>query len=176
MPRERLPGAYLREKDLESLPGVVRYRPEAKYTYSAGQAYSEFLKGLKEGVIRGVECPRCGRVFVPPRSYCEYCFQPTTRWVDLPGTGTVNTAVVSYISTFRERLDKPEIIGVIRLDAPGYREDSYEFAGLFHRLCNVDPREVVDGSIIGAKVRPRWKPESERRGDINDIECFEPVR
>jgi uncharacterized OB-fold protein len=172
----RLPGVYLREGDLKTLPGLARYKPEARYEYSAGQAYSEFLRGLKEGIIKGVRCPRCGRVFVPPRAYCEYCFHPTGEWIALPGTGTVNTAVVSYISTFRERLDKPEIIGVIRLDAPGYRSDSYEFAGIFHRLCGVEPEEVVKGSIIGARVRPRWRPEAERRGDINDIECFEPVR
>ncbi len=176
MAGRKLPGTYLREKELEALPGLVRYKPVAKYSFSAGQAYSEFLRGLKEGVIKGVKCPRCGRVFVPPRIYCEYCFYPTRDWVTLPGTGTVNTAVVSYISTFREKLEEPEIIGVIRLDAPGYREESYEFAGLFHRLCDVRPEEVMDGSIIGAKVRPRWRPPNERKGDINDIECFEPMR
>ncbi len=172
---ERLPGRYLKSKEMYSLPGLVEYKPSARYSFSAGQAQSMFLEGLKRGKILGVECPSCKRVYVPPRAYCEYCFRATSRWVELDGVGWVHTAVVSYISTFRERMEEPEIVGVIRLNAPGYTSSSYEFAGLFHKLCNVKPEDVISGRIIGVKVRPRWKPESERRGDITDIECFEPV-
>ena len=169
------PGTYLKRQDLERLPGIIKYKPRAKYLFTAGQALSRFLKGLKEGKILGVRCPVCGRVYVPPRAYCEYCHVPTSEWVELPGTGVVHTAVVSYIATDRSRMEKPEIVGVIRLDAPGYKEDSYEFAGLFHKLCGVTPEQVMDGSVIGMRVKPRWKPPEERTGSITDIECFEPV-
>lgn len=173
----RLPGTYLKGSEMYSLPGLVEYRPNVKYEFTAGQAQGRFLQGLKEGRILGVKCPRCGRVYVPPRMYCEYCMAPTTEWVELSGEGEVHTAVVSYISTFRERLEKPEIIAVIRLYAPGYtgKPDEYEFPGLFHKLCNVEPDDVVSGRIIGARVRPRWRPPEERRGSVTDIECFEPV-
>jgi len=173
--RERLPGTYLRRDEMYRLPGLVRYKPRAKYSFSAGIAQTRFLQGLREGKILGVRCPVCGRVYVPPRAYCEYCHVPTSEWVELPGTGTIHTAVISYIGTFRERREKPEIVGVIRLDAPGYKEDGYEFAGLFHRLCGVSEDDVKSGRAIGMRVRPRWRPPEERRGDINDIECFEPV-
>ncbi len=172
---ENPPGTYLKRDQLEKLPGLIRYKPSVKYSFAAGQALSRFLKGLKEGKILGVKCPVCGRVYVPPRAYCEYCHVPTSEWVELPGTGTVHTAVISYIATDRRRVEKPEIVGVIRLDAPGYKEGSYEFAGLFHRLCGVKPEQVIDGSIIGMKVRPKWKPPEERVGSVNDIECFEVV-
>ncbi len=174
-PRTPLPGRYLRGREMYELPGLVRAEPRARYLFSAGQALSRFLQGLKEGRILGRRCPVCGRVYVPPRAYCEYCHVPTSEWVEVPGTGVIHTAVVSYIATDRSRLEKPEIVGVIRLDAPGYREDSYEFAGLFHRICGVTPEQVMDGSAIGMRVRPRWRPPEERTGSINDIECFEPV-
>ena len=169
------PGHYLKSKEMYSLPGLVEYKPRARYLFSAGQAQSRFLQGLKEGKILGVRCPRCGRVYVPPRMFCEYCHVPMDEWVELPGTGTIHTAVVSYIGTFRERREEPEIVGVVRLDAPGYTEGGYEFAGLFHRLCGITPEDVMSGRAIGMRVRPRWKPPEERRGDVNDIECFEPV-
>ncbi len=174
-PRTPLPGRYLSGREMYSLPGLVRDEPRVRYQFSAGQAQSRFLEGLKQGKILGVRCPKCGRVYVPPRAYCEYCHVPTRDWVELPGTGVVHTAVVSYIATDRRRMEKPEIVGVIRLDAPGYREDSYEFAGLFHRLCGITPEQVMDGSAIGLRVKPRWRPPEERTGSINDIECFEPV-
>ncbi len=173
--KEKLPGHYLKSKEMYELPGLVEYRPRVRYRFSAGQAQTRFLEGLKEGKILGVKCPRCGRVYVPPRAYCEYCYAATSEWVELPGTGVIHTAVISYISTFRERMEKPEIVGVVRLDAPGYKEDSYEFAGLFHKLCGVTEEDVKTGRAIGMKVKPRWRPPEERVGDVNDIECFEPV-
>lgn len=176
MKPERTPGRYIREEDLRRLPGVIEYKPVARYSYSAGQALSEFLRGLKEGRILGKLCPSCRRVLVPPRVYCEFCFTHTIEWVEVPGTGVVETAVVSYIGTARERLEKPEIIGVVRLDAPGYREGSFDFAGLFHRLCGVTEDDVKSGRVIGMRVRPRWRPPEERRGSMLDIECFEPVQ
>ncbi len=174
---KRLPGTYLSGEELYRLPGLVEHRPDAKYSFAAGQAISRFLEGLRRGVILGKRCPRCGRVYVRPRVYCEYCFSPTGEWVEVSGEGVVHTAVVSYITATRERMEKPEIVAVIRLEAPGYtgREDEYEFAGLFHRLCDVSEEEVMTGSIIGVRVRPRWKPEEQRVGSITDILCFEPV-
>ncbi len=169
------PGTYLKKSELEKLQGLIKYRPSVKYMFSAGQALSRFLKGLKEGKILGVRCPVCGRVYVPPRAYCEYCHAPTGEWIELPGTGVVHTAVVSYIAADRRRMEKPEIVGVIRLDVPGYKEDSYEFAGLFHKLCGITPEQVMNGKAIGIRVKPKWKPVEERTGSVTDIECFEPI-
>jgi len=169
------PGHYLKSREMYSLLGLVEYRPDARYLFTPGVSQSRFLEGLREGKILGRRCPSCGRVYVPPRSYCEYCMKPTREWVEVSGVGVVHTAVVSYISTFRERMEEPEIVAVIRLDAPGYTEGGYEFPGLFHRLCNVKPDDVISGRIIGMRVKARWKPREERRGDVNDIECFEPV-
>ena len=169
------PGGHgLRADELERLPGLVEYKPRARYHFSAGQAVGVFLEKLKEGKIVGAKCPRCGRVYVPPRSYCEYCLVPTTEYVEVPDRGVVHTAVVSYIHATRARLEKPEIVGVIRLEVPGYREDEYEFAGLFHKLCGVTPEDVESGRVIGMRVKARWKPPEEREGSITDIECFEP--
>lgn len=167
----RAPGRGLRSGELYRLPGLVEYRPRARYSFPAGQAISRFLEGLKEARILGSRCGSCGRVYVPPRAYCEYCFKASVEWVEVEDRGVVHTAVVSYISADRARLEKPEIVGVIRLEAPGHREGSYEFAGLFHRICNASPEDVFTGRIIGSRVRARWR--SERSGSINDIECFE---
>ena len=171
----RLEGTRLKEQDFQELPGVIYYKPYTRYKFSAGYAVSVFLEGLRNGKIIGAVCRRCGRVFVPPRSYCEYCHRPTDEFVELPDRGEISTAVISYISAKRGRLEEPVIVGVVRLETPGYRQDSYEFAGLFHRLCGVTEEDVKTGRAIGMKVKARWKPPEERRGSILDIECFEPI-
>jgi len=65
----------LKEEDLKRHP-VVEDKPKARYSYTAGQALSVFLNGLKEGKILGRKCNKCGRIYVPPRMYCEDCFVP----------------------------------------------------------------------------------------------------
>ena len=173
--KNMLEGTKLKEKDFAGLPGVVYYKGRAKYLFAAGEAQSVFLHGLRQGKIIGAVCRKCGRVYVPPRAYCEYCLRPTDGYIEVPDVGTISTAVVSYISADRGKLEEPVIVGVVRLDAPGYRDESYEFAGLFHKFCNVKPEDVVSGKVIGMKVKAKWKPERERRGSILDIECFEPI-
>ncbi len=171
----KAPGTPLSSKEMYQLPGTIEYTPVAKYRFTTGQALSKFLEELKRGRIAGRKCNNCGRVYVPPRMYCEFCYKPTSEWIYLEGTGTVVTAVVSYIGTARERLEKPEIIGIVKLDIDNKEPQGYDFPGLFHRFCNVSEDDVKTGKIIGARVRPRWKPEEERKGDITDIECFEPI-
>ena len=171
-----LPGTPISERELRELPGVVKYTPTAKYMFTAGQALSRFLHELKNGKIIGRRCNKCSRIYVPPRMYCEYCFKATDEWVEVPDTGVIHTVVVSYIAATRERLKEPVIIGVIRLDVPGYPDESYEFAGLFHRICGLKEDEVKSGKAIGMRVRARWKPKHERTGSILDIECFEVMR
>lgn len=145
---------------------TVEYKGKAKYSMSAGQAISRFLKELRLGRIVGRKCRKCGRVLIPPRMYCENCFRPTDEWVYVRPIGIVKTAAVSYIAATRERLKEPEVIGVIEfLDAPG--------SGIFHRL-KVKPEDVVSRKVFGLKVRAVWKPENERVGSINDILYFEP--
>ncbi len=159
----------LKEEELNS-HYTVNYKPEAVYSYTAGQALSKFLLGLKDGKILGRKCPKCGRVYVPPRMYCEDCYVPTSEWVEVKDEGIVMTAVASFISWTRDRLKEPEIVGVIRL-FPSSEKD-YVFPGLFHRIC-CSYEDVKSMRIMGKRVKAKWKPREKRTGSVEDIECFE---
>ncbi len=37
------------------------------YEFTAGLAQSRYLKGIAEGRFLGQRCPKCGKVYVPPR-------------------------------------------------------------------------------------------------------------
>jgi len=160
-------GTPLKEEDLKKVNTVV-YKPKAEYAYSAGQAQSKFLLSLKEKKIIGRKCNKCGRVYVPPRMYCDDCFRPTDEWIEVKDEGVVETVVASFISWTRERIEKPEIVGVIRL-FPSDDKD-WVFPGLFHRIC-ADFEDVKNMSVFGKKVKAVWKEN--RVGSIDDIECFE---
>jgi len=151
----------------------IEYVPAAKYSYAAGQATSKFLLGLKEKKVYGRLCKKCGRIYVPPKMYCEECFRPTDEWVEVSQYGIVQTAIATFVSWKRERLETPIIAGIIRLETPREFGDSYTFPGIFH-FINANYDEVKDLSIIGKRVKIVWNDE--RVGSILDIKYFEEVK
>ncbi len=146
------------------------------YRHSAGAAFSRFLEGLKNGKILGTRCENCGRVLIPPRIFCEWCFKDVDKWVEHPGTGIISTYSLSYIGTDpRVRFEKPVIVAVIWFDGTVKAVNSsrtvLHAAGMLHKVYGVDPEKVH----VGMRVKPVWRKPEERVGSILDIEYFAPV-
>jgi uncharacterized OB-fold protein len=157
-------GHSLSEKDFREAVGAVDFQVQARYAWDAGVAVSRYLRGLGEGRIRARECRSCRRILVPPRMFCEECFRPTDRWVEVRDTGRVNTFSICHIRWDMVKLDEPEIPAVIEIDgaSPGI--------GFMHKLGEVEPEDVR----IGMDVKAVWKPQGEREGSILDIRYFRP--
>jgi uncharacterized protein len=132
-----------------------------QYKWPMGEAERAFFGNLKDrAVLTGAHCRRCDRTMVPPRSFCEECFEREIEYVEVPPMGQLVTFAESYFSLDGKRLDEPFYVGVIRLDDTA--------GGLFHRLSpNGKTLE------IGMKVRAVFADD--RNGDILDIRHFEPV-
>ncbi len=134
------------------------------YAWDCGKAIGRYLEGLKEGKILGVKCPKCERIMVPPRIFCEWCFVLVEDFVELKDTGKINTFSISYISWDMKRLEKPQIPAVIEIDGAS------EGYGILQLVSEVDPKEVK----VGMRVKAVWKEEKEREGKITDIKYFKP--
>ena len=157
-------GVPLKEDDIEKQKVLtVTHHPNTKYAWATGVAVGEFLKGLKAGVITGSKCDECGRIVVPPRLFCEWCFRRTENWVKLPDTGSVNTFSVSYITADTTRVKEPLIPAVIEIDGTSG-------AGFLHFIGGVKPDQLK----IGMRVKASWVDASKRQGSITDIKHFAP--
>jgi uncharacterized OB-fold protein len=160
------PGVYLRESDFrEGNVLFTEWDPNLQYAWDAGVAIGRYLQELKNGRLMGVRCDECGRVVIPPRNFCEWCFLPMDDWAELPDTGTVNTFSLCYVTWDMQYLDDPQLPAVIDIDGTNPR------VGIMHMLGEVDPDDVK----IGMKVQAVWKPPEEREGSILDIKYFKPV-
>jgi uncharacterized OB-fold protein len=158
-------GVPLKEDDIERQKVLtVLYYPKAKYAWATGIAVGRFLRGMKEGEIIGSKCEHCGRIVVPPRIFCEWCFRRSENWVKLPDTGVVNTYSISYITTDTTRVKTPTIPAVIEIDGTSN-------AGLLHLIGDVKPEDVK----IGMRVKAVWLDQSKRTGSITDIKHFAPA-
>ncbi len=164
---DRWPGVELGPKDIEGrVVTSVRYRPAAKFAWSAGEAMSRFLAELQRGRLIARQCNTCRRILFPPRMFCEECYRPTDAWVYVRDTGTIETYSVSYLDTDARRITEPIFVGVVSIDGASPR------MGIMHYFGDVTKEEIR----IGMPVQAKWRPAEDRVGSVLDIEYFRPVR
>lgn len=134
------------------------------YTWWVGETGSRFLIALRdEGKILGNRCPSCGTVYVPSRKNCGRCYVDTdVAWVTLGSEGTVRSHTIVRFSFPLQPAPPPFAYALIRLDGAD--------VGLLHLI-----KHDLERLKTGVRVRARFRPASERRGHILDIECFEII-
>ena len=133
---------------------ITTWQPNAQYAWDAGVAIGKYLAELKQGRLIGAECRHCQTTIIPPRTVCEWCFKPVSKWVELEARGTVNTFSICYVSWDMQRPEVPEIPAVIDIEGTSPK------MGIMHLLGEVNPEDVA----IGMPVEAVWKPAQERVG------------
>jgi hypothetical protein len=137
---------------------------ETDYAYTLGIAGERFFMEIKENArIMGVKCGKCSLIYVPPRLFCERCFEELTEWVEMGKTGTVHTYTIAHIGLDGSQLEEPIIWAMIKIDGA--------HGGLIHKLHGVKPEDVR----IGMRVEAVFKDKGERTGSIRDIRFFRPI-
>jgi hypothetical protein len=163
---KKWPGVVLREADIRERKVLwTEWHPKFEYAYDCGIGYGRYFAELKKGRIVGTKCKRCGRILLPARYFCEWCWRPTDEWVYLEDTGTVNTFSICYTDWLARRIKEPELPAMIEIDGSGG-------VAIMGKLGEVEPKEIR----IGMRVKAVWKPEGERIGAITDIKYWEPLK
>ncbi|MDX6327299.1 MAG: uncharacterized protein QOK15_3653 [Nocardioidaceae bacterium] len=140
------------------------YTMRLEYEHAYGHYYGTLFDGIANGRhIRGVQCPSCESVLVPPRAMCEKCYVPTQQWVDLPDTGVVQGCSVVHIEFVGQRVPPPYVYAEIILDGAATR--------LIHTVGGLTAEEARAGGVRpGARVRAVWSDR--RTGGLSDIDYF----
>jgi len=163
---KKWPGVVLHEADIREKKVLwTEWHPKFEYAYDCGIGYGRYFAELKKGRIVGTKCKRCGRILLPARYFCEWCWRPTDEWVYLEDTGTVNTFSICYTDWLARRIKEPELPAMIEVDGSGG-------VAIMSKLGEVDPKDIR----IGMRVKAVWKPEGERIGAITDIKYWEPLK
>jgi uncharacterized OB-fold protein len=145
----------------------VDYTMTLDYQHAYGPYYGTLFDAVKDGRrIRGVKCSQCRRLLLPPRALCDVCYAPTSEWVDVKATGTVQASSVVHIEFIGQRLKPPYVYAEIVLDGTSTR--------LIHMVGGVDAEEAKTAVAPGARVRAVWSDR--HTGSLADIEHFELVR
>lgn len=105
------------------------------YKYSLGKV-SRFFLELEHRRFLATRCPRCGKVYAPPRPLCPICLS-VADWVELSGQGVVKTYSVLHFSPGSNddvaALETPYILAYVLLDGADT---------LFPHLLKASPQQV----------------------------------
>jgi uncharacterized protein len=133
------------------------------YDYAASPEESKFFRGLAEGKLLGQRCPKCQKVYVPPRGACPVDGVPTAEEVELPDRGTVTTFCVVNVPFQGQKIPIPYVSAYVLLDGADI--------AFLHLILETDVADVR----MGMRVEAVWKPREEWTTDLNNIRYFRPT-
>ncbi len=136
-----------------------------RYVYTFGLAGEKFFRTVKDkGTFLATYCEDCDISFVPPKIYCDRCFNELDSYIDVGTIGYVETFTLSFRNMDGSEKEAPELLAMVRIgDTDG---------GLIHYLKGFE----VDEIGIGMPVKAVFKPKAQRKGSIEDIIGFGPLK
>lgn len=135
---------------------------EYPYSRSVGPVLSAFFTALRDGRLVGVTGTD-GSVIVPPTEYDPQTAEPTGEVVEVGPGGVVDTWAWVAEPRASDPLDRPFAWALVRPDGAT--------TSMLHVLDAGSPASVRTGMRVTASFRPA----TDRRGEIQDIEAFVPV-
>lgn len=142
-----------------TIPG----RWDLEFQHAAGRAASRFLVALRDrGVLLASPCERCGRVRVPPRSFCEDCFVRTSDdWVEVGPEGVIEAFTITY-AAFPGYRTPPHAIAYVRPDGASTAIGNY-----VDGVALSDHDAAARALAIGTRVRAEFA--GDREGRVTDF-------
>ena len=131
------------------------------YMASPGAAQARFLKGMSEGKILGERCPKCNKVYCPPRGSCPTDGVATSEQVELAGTGTVTTFCVVNIPFAGQSVECPYVSASVLFDGADIP--------LFGLIQDIPWEEVR----MGLRVEAVWADEL--KPSLESIKYYRPT-
>jgi uncharacterized OB-fold protein len=139
---------------------------QADYFYPSGIAGEKFFKHLMQSdTFLANKCPKCSKIYCPPRLYCEDCYVdiPNENWKELPPIGSVKLFTVAKLNAHNEKLANPKIVALVNID------------GTDSLILSIIGSNDVHKDFTGVKVKAVMKPKGKREGTIKDILYFEEI-
>lgn len=133
------------------------------YKNRVGQAVERYIRALGEKKILGARCPKCRKVYVPPRTACGGCAARVSEadFVEVSPEGTLEGWTEAHVRVETgefQALATPQILGLIRLKGVDSLVTAVVRPGGGHPIAR------------GAPVRAVWKEPAE--GSLGDLEAF----
>jgi uncharacterized OB-fold protein len=150
--------------DLLEMPGIW----DLPWVYAAGEIGSKYIAELRDNArLVATKCPKCGRVLLPPQSFCERCFISLKgHCIELEPSGTLEAFTIVTVPFPGER-EPPYIVGYFKIGGAS--------TNLPHFLEGVDLSDIERAKSqiwVGMSVKVVFKEQ--RVGSMTDF-YIEPL-
>jgi len=138
---------------------------EVPYHYDIGETSSRFFVELRDNArLMGTKCPECGRILLPPQSFCGHCYVPLKdQWVEVKPEGTLEAfTIVTKDYSFTGMPDPPFVMCLVKMG-----KASTSIPQRLEGVDTSDPRKLARQLRPGMRVRAVF--HKERRGRIDDF-------
>jgi len=136
---------------------------ELPYNFAAGKVSSHFFIELRDNKkLLGIKCPKCARVMMPPRGFCERCFVKADEWIEVGPEGTIEAFTIT-MEKWPGNPDPPFAVAYVKLDGADTAMMNYVIG-----LDFSDLEETAKKLQIGSRVKASFKEE--REGKVTDFE------
>ncbi len=128
------------------------------YHYTAGIAGEKFFLALKDKKLLANTCDSCKFSYLPPKMFCEDCFDELDdgTYKEVDGTAELFSYSEVFYDHRGDKLEKPLLLGLFKLNGSS--------TIFMHNLLVSEPK-------IGMKVKVVWSEH--RVGSIFDLKGFE---
>ncbi len=157
-----VPGTVSMEFGAPEVTGIIS-PVNLAYDYAASPEETKFFLGLAEGKLFGQRCPKCQKVYIPPRGACPVDGVPTTDEVELPDRGTVTTFCIVNVPFLGQKIEPPYVSAYVLLDGADI--------AFLHLILDIDAADVR----MGMRVEAVWKPREEWTTNLDNIKYFRPT-
>ncbi len=139
---------------------------EQPFDYSAGKYRSRFLSEIRDNKkFYGVRCPKCKKVYAPPKILCGPCFTVMDEPVEVGPQGVIKTFTILRFAFVDPETGitkpVPYAFGVVQLDGA----DNV----IWHFIDYKDESQVKNGARVEAVF------EENRTGCMKDIRHFKII-
>lgn len=142
-------------------PVTIEGHWDFRYTYYAGAAASRFFHELREKRIVGTHCPKCDRVLVPARGFCDACFVEIDEWREVATVGRLETFTI-LTTAFPGLPEPPVVVGYVTLDGAD--------TAVLNAITGVDLSDIDRaGEFLLSLPRMRVAFKDECQGRITDF-------
>ncbi len=153
----------LKKEEIELLTIHSSIDAEHPFNYSAGQYRSRFLIEIRDNKkFYGVRCPKCKKVYAPPKKVCGPCFCVMKEPVEVGPRGVIKTFTILRFAFVDPETGiakpVPYAFGVVQLDGA----DNV----IWHFIDYDDESNVRNGARVEAVF------EEKRNGSMKDIKHF----
>jgi uncharacterized OB-fold protein len=131
--------------------------------HSASEQETRYLLALEQGRLVGQRCPKCRKVYIPPRGACPVDGVPTEEEIELPDHGIVTTFCIVNVPFYGQKIAPPYVCAYILLDGADI--------AFLHLILDCP----AEGVRMGMRVEAVWKPREEWTPGLQNVTHFRPT-